>query len=239
MQHEALASSVAIVTGGGRGIGRAVTLALAGDGAWVIPVSRTRQEVEAVAVEAAQGTGRASAMVADVTQESEVTQLISDVLGLCGRLDLLVNNVGLGLRQPFAHTTLAEWDMMWRANLLSAVLCTRAVLPAMLTQGSGHIINIASRAGRRGEANMSAYSAAKAGLIALTQSLAAELGGSGVLFSAVCPGPVSTRRVRLANPSADHSAWLAPSDVATAVLQLARSNAASVNGTVLDLFSDR
>jgi NAD(P)-dependent dehydrogenase (short-subunit alcohol dehydrogenase family) len=158
------------------------------------------------------------------------------VLDEFGRLDLLVNNVGQGLRKPFIHTTPAEWEAMWRVNLWPAVLCSQAALVPMLAQKGGQIINIASRAGRHGEAYMAAYSAAKAGLVALTQSLAGELAGSGVRASAVCPGPVDTERMRQANPQADRSGWLTPADVAQAVLSLASSSPNTMNDAVVDLF---
>ena len=236
MANDGVKGQVAIVIGGGRGIGRAVALALAAEGAWVVAVARTRADVEAVANEAIRRAGRALPYVADVTQEAEVQAMVEAVLEEFGRLDVLVNNVGHGLRKPFAQTTVAEWETVWRVNLLAAVLCSQAVLKPMLAQGSGRIINVASRAGRRGEANMAAYSASKAGMVALTQALAAEMAGSGVLVSAVCPGPVSTERVRRANPNADHSSWLKPDDVAAAVVFLAKSSAPAFNGVVLDLF---
>ncbi len=162
--------------------------------------------------------------------------MVGAVLGKFGQLDILVNNVGLGLRKPFVQTTPAEWETMWRVNLRSAVLCSQAALVPMLAQGQGQIINIASRAGRQGEANMAAYSASKAGLVALTQALATEMTGTGVQVQAVCPGPVDTERMRLANRKADRSGWLSPRDVARTVLFLTQSRSKAMNGTVLDLF---
>jgi NAD(P)-dependent dehydrogenase (short-subunit alcohol dehydrogenase family) len=227
---------VAIVTGGGRGIGRAIALALAAEGAWVAPVARTRADVEAVAGESARLAGRALAYVADATDETQVQNMVEAVLAEFGRLDILVNNVGLGLRKPFIQTTPAEWETMWRMNLWPAVLCSQAVLAPMLAQGWGHIINIASRAGREGEADMAAYSASIAGLVALTQALASELAGSGVRVNAVCPGPVDTERMQRANPNLDRAAWLQPAEVAQAVVFLVQSGAPALNGAVLDLF---
>ncbi len=231
-----LEGQVAIVTGAGRGIGQAVSLALAAEGAWVVPVARTGADVEAVAQEAAQQAGRALAHVADVTEEAQVQAMVEAATGEFGQIDLLVNNVGRGLRKPFPQTTQADWADMWRVNLGAAVLCSQAALKPMLVRGQGQIINVASRAGRMGEANLSAYSASKAGLIALTQALAAEMAGSGVLVNAVCPGPVDTARMRQANPNLDRSTWLRPEEVARAVLYLAQSRAPALNGLVLDLF---
>lgn len=227
---------VAIVTGSGKGIGRAIALALAAEGAWVTPVARTWADVEAVAEESAALAGRSLAFVADVADRAQVQAMIEAVLGEFGRLDILVNNVGLGLRKPFTQTTPAEWETMWRLNLWTAVVCSQAALVPMLAQGQGHIVNIASRAGRQGEAGMTAYSASKAGLVALTQALASELAGRGIRVSAVCPGPVDTERMRQANPQADRSGWLIPEDVARAVLFSIRSCPDDANATVLDLF---
>lgn len=231
-----LEGQVAIVTGAGRGIGRATALALAAEGAWIVPVARTDADVEAVAQEAGQLAGRAMAHVADVTEEVQVQAIVEAVMGEFDHIDLLVNNVGRGLRKPFPQTVRADWDEMWRVNLGSAVLCSQAALKPMLARGKGQIINVASRAGRKGEASLSAYSASKAGLIALTQALAAELDGSGVRVNAVCPGPVNTARMRKINPNLDRSTWLRPEEVAQAVLYLAKSRAPALNGLVLDLF---
>jgi NAD(P)-dependent dehydrogenase (short-subunit alcohol dehydrogenase family) len=162
--------------------------------------------------------------------------MIEAVLEEFGQLDILVNNVGLGLRKPFVQTTLAEWETMWRVNLWPAVLCSQAALVPMLAQGRGHIVNIASRAGRHGESGMAAYSASKAGLVVLTRALASEMAGSGIRVNAVCPGPVDTERMRWANPQADRSGWLAPEDVAQAVLKLVRSSPDATAATVVDLF---
>lgn len=227
---------VAVVTGGGRGIGQAVVLALAAEGAWVVPVARTQADVETVAAKAIQTGSPALAHVADVTDAAQVRAMFGAVLKEFGKLDLLVNNAGLGLRRAFRQTTPAEWTTMWRLNLWSAVLCSQAALGTMLAQGEGHIINVASRAGRQGEAHLSAYSASKAGLVALTQALAAEMAGTGIRINAVCPGPVDTERMRRANPDLDRSSWLKPVDIARAVVYLAQTDAPALNGTVLDLF---
>lgn len=232
----ALEGQVAIVTGAGQGIGRAIALALAAEEMQVVPVARTGAEVEAVAQEAARRAGHALGHVADVTEEAQAQAMIEAAMGEFGQVDLLVNNVGWGLRKPFTHTTQADWQEMWRVNLGSAVLCSQAALKPMLARGQGHIINIASRAGRTGEANLAAYSACKAGLIALTQALAAELAGSGVRVNAVCPGPVDTERMRHANPNRDRTSWLKPEEVARGVVFLAQSRAPALNGLVLDLF---
>ncbi len=235
MNQKRLAERVALVTGGGRGIGRATALALADAGAWVVPVARTAADVEGVAKEARERAGRALPLVADVTAEPQVRALVERVLEEFGRVDLLVNNVGQGLRKPFLETERSDWERVWSLNLWSAVLCVRTCLEPMLAQGGGQIVNVASRAGRRGEAEMVAYSAAKAGLIALTQGLAEELEGR-VRVNAVAPGPVSTERMRHIAPGAPHERWLTPEEVAAAVLYLATSTSPALNGVVLDLF---
>ncbi|MBG0770985.1 MAG: SDR family oxidoreductase, partial [Anaerolineaceae bacterium] len=172
------------------------------------------------------------------TESGEVNRVIESVLMNKGRLDILVNNLGQGLQRQVIETTDREWDYLVKINLTSAFYLCRAVLPAMREQGSGAIINIASRAGRRGEGDFGAYSALKHGLVGLTKALADSEKDFGLQINAICPGPVSTEKMRGLHPQADHQQWLTPEDVAKTVQFLLSPAAKRMNGQVIDLFED-
>ena len=189
---------VALVTGGSRGIGRAIALAFAELGCHVTFCYRSdHAAAEAVceaahAVRAAQAGGSVSAAQADVGQSDQVEALVAGVLAQHGRLDILVNNAGEFPRRPFIEISDAEWERVLRTNLYSAFYCSRAALPAMIAAKQGAIINMASFAGKRGSAFHAHYAAAKGGLLALTRSLAKEAIPHGIRVNAVSPGRIDT-----------------------------------------------
>ena len=191
-----LASKVAFVTGGGRGIGRAVVLALAREGAQVAIVSRTTSQIEAVAREVAAAGGRALPLAADVTSSRAVTEAFRCCAEKLGPPLLLINNAGVAPSAKFLDTDEATWEHVLRVNLTSAYLCTRAALPGMLQAKSGRIINVASTAAKVGYKYTAAYTASKHGLLGLTRALALEIAGRGVTVNAVCPGFTRTEITR-------------------------------------------
>ena len=143
-----------------------------------------------------------------------------------------------GLQRQVIETTDSDWDFLVKVNLTSAFYLCRAVLPAMREQGSGAIINIASRAGRRGEGDFAAYSALKHGLVGLTRALADSEKSYSLQINAICPGPVSTKKMQALHPQADHQHWLTPDDVAMTVNFLLSPAARRMNGQVIDLFGN-
>lgn len=188
-----LEGMVAVVTGGGRGIGRAVALAYARESAAVVIASRTRSQVDEVGAEIRRQGGRALALSADVTEEKEVHRLIEATLSTFGRCDILVSNAGTA--GPIADTadlTLAEWEAGLRANLTATFLCCRAVIPTMRRQGSGKIINVASGLAVLPLPGVATYSAAKAGVVQFSRALAEELRPDGIRVFAIAPGVVRT-----------------------------------------------
>lgn len=217
-KEQPLAGRVAIVTGAGRGIGKAAAIALASAGAAVVLTSRTREQLDEAAGEIASAGGRALAHRADVTSESEVAGLFDAALAWGGRLDVLVNNAGDNRRAEVERITLADWTYIWEVNTTSTFLCSRAAIEPMRAAGGGRIINVTSLAGKRGSATRGSYSAAKFGVHGLSEALAAEVKPFGILVTCICPGAVATALRARSVPGEDQSTLLAPEDVAEAVL---------------------
>ncbi len=183
---------VAIVTGGTRGIGRAVVRALAMDGATVVLTGRDQARVEEAAREVEAGGGQAVGVVAEMTKVEDIQRLVADAQQRSGRIDLLVNNAGITRDGLLIRMKDADWEEVIGVNLRAAFQATRAVARVMMRQRSGRIVNISSTAGAMGTAGQANYAAAKAGLIGLTKSTARELAHWGILVNAVAPGLVET-----------------------------------------------
>jgi NAD(P)-dependent dehydrogenase (short-subunit alcohol dehydrogenase family) len=187
-----LLDRIALVTGGGRGIGRAIALAFAREGAHVAVTARTGAELAAVAAEIrALGRG-ALAVPCDVAERAQVDDAVRQVVDGLGPVQILVNNAGMAVSAKLLDTDDALWERHLRVNLTGAFLVTRAVLPGMLAARWGRIVNIASIAGRQGYPYVAAYAASKHGLLGLTRALAQEVVTAGVTVNAICPGYVAT-----------------------------------------------
>lgn len=182
---------VAIVTGGGRGIGRAIAKRFAGEGAALVLAARTGREIDAVAEEIRAADGKAVAVAADVAQQSDCERIVKTTKEAFGTIHILVNNAGIyGPVKPIEQVTAAEWDHVMAVNLRSAFLLSSLVLPNMYAQKSGAILNIVSVAAKAAYPLGGSYAASKAGLIGLTHTLAAEGARKGVRVNAISPGPV-------------------------------------------------
>jgi len=243
-----LAGKHAFVTGAGRGIGRAVAAALAGAGAAVTVIGRSEAPLrEAVAAGEAAGCG-----VADVTDMVEVKRQVMAAEAARGPIAILINNAGSVESGPFIKADPSVFRTMWNVHLMGAVYATQAVLPGMIERGFGRIVNVASTAGLKGYAYISAYCAAKHALVGLTRALAAETAARGVTVNAVCPGYTDTDLVRdsikrvaaktgraqtdvLAEYQKDAPVGrlIRPEEVAAAVVYLCSPEAAAVTGTTL------
>ena len=188
-----LEGRTALVTGSSRGIGRAIALAFAREGADVAVNYRSAEAAGADVAEEIRRMGRRSIVVkADVSQEDQVEAMVEQVVGEFGRIDILVNNAGFVTLSPIERMETAIWDEMIGTHLRGTFLVTRAVLPAMLERGDGRIINVSSQLGQIGREWMAHYVAAKAGIIGFTKSLAREVVKQGVLVNCIAPGPIDT-----------------------------------------------
>ena len=249
-----LARRVAIVTGGGHGIGRSIALGLAAEGAAVTVSGTSHGPLEATAAEIVTRGGRALALVADVSDEAAVARMVAGAVTHFERLDILVNNAGItGPTAAVIDTPLDEWARTLAVNLTGAFLCAKHAIPHLVASEHGRIINITSIAGQIGYALRSPYAASKWGLIGLTRSLALEVGPKGVTVNAIAPG--STRGERLANVVRSRAAVLGktpeevereffvsasalgrlvePEEIAAAAVFLASDDARNITGETL------
>jgi len=186
-----LKGQVAVVTGGGRGIGRAIARRFAAEGAIVLVAARTAIEIESVAAEITAAGGKGAAVRADVSREEDCQRIVATAREKFSTVHILVNNAGdYGPVKPVEEITPAEWDQVIAVHLRGAFLLTRLVLPEMYARGSGVILNISSLSAKSAFAWGSPYAAAKAGLLGLTRVTAAEAARRGVRVNAICPGPV-------------------------------------------------
>ncbi|HXO59407.1 MAG TPA: SDR family NAD(P)-dependent oxidoreductase [Candidatus Acidoferrum sp.] len=187
-----LTGRIALVTGGGRGIGRAVALSLATAGVDVAVTARSTKELEETAAAIRALGRRAEAITCDVSERPQVDAMIARVRTALGDPLILVNNAGVAGSAKLADTTDEMWDRMLRVNATGAFYCTRAVLPMMLQANWGRVVNIASVAAKAGGLYIAAYTASKHALLGLTRAVAAEVAARGITVNAVCPGYVDT-----------------------------------------------
>jgi NAD(P)-dependent dehydrogenase (short-subunit alcohol dehydrogenase family) len=239
-----LANRVAIISGSGRGIGRDMARLFSSEGAKVIVADIDAESAGATAAEINASGHIARAITVDIADPAEVERLIRDTLGYFGRLDVLVNNAGVGLNKPFLATTPADWEQQLRVNLTGTFLCAQAAARVMVGQGEGTIVNVASISGQRGGQGRAAYGAAKAGVILLTKVMAVELAPSGVRVNAIAPGPVDTNQSRETHTVATRQAYLdripirrygQREEIASAALFLASDESSFVVGHVLNV----
>jgi 3-oxoacyl-[acyl-carrier protein] reductase len=240
-----LSGKVAIVTGSARGIGRAIALKLAEVGADIVlnDITAASDSLESVSTEIRALNRQVLAVTADVSLKDDVNRLIDAAANTFGHIDIMVNNAGVTRDQLIMRMTDEEWDTVLNIDLKSAFLCTRAVLRHMLRQRGGRIISIASVVGIIGNAGQANYASAKAGVIALTRSVAKEVGSRGITANAIAPGFIETRMTEKLDDK-QRQALLqhiplgsigTPRDVAEAVAFLASDEAKYITGQVLSV----
>jgi NADP-dependent 3-hydroxy acid dehydrogenase YdfG len=216
-----LAGQVAVVTGAGRGIGRAIAEGLAAEGASVVLASRTTSDLEHVATSVERAGARALAVPTDVSDDHAVQRLIERATETFARIDILVTAAGVASFGAVADAAPRDWDAMLAVNLRGVMTCCRAVLPAMLAQGRGTIINVASIAASRAIPGAAAYTATKAGVVGWSRVLAEELRAGGVRVGVLLPGAVDTPLWDAIPGGPDRARMLRPEDVARAAVLVA------------------
>lgn len=233
-EHVLLAGRIAVVVGGGRGIGRAVAHKFASEGATVIVAARTASELETVVAEIEAKGGQAVARVVDVLRPADIEALAGELRQVHGRVDVLVNSMGVSLIAPLDGTSEEDWDLVIDTNLKGPYLCTHAMLDLLRASGGGQVINIASKVGLTGHAQVTAYTAAKAGLIGFGRALAQELSTENIRVLTVCPGPVDTPMRWAATPKMDPGLAISAETVAETILFLVTLDShVAVNGEIV------
>lgn len=236
-----LENQIAVVTGAGRGIGRAIALKFASEGADVVCASRTEENSEKVAGEVRALGRKAWAIAVDVSDAASVSAAAAKIIAECGKVDILVNNAGVTRDGLLMRMSDADWDAVLNTNLKGAFLFTKAFTRSFVKQRSGRIINVASVIGLIGNAGQANYAASKAGLIGFTQSVAKELGSRGITVNALAPGFIETdmtatlgeqMKAKLIENIPLNSLGQ-PEDIANAALYLAGPGARYVTGQVL------
>jgi NAD(P)-dependent dehydrogenase (short-subunit alcohol dehydrogenase family) len=256
MRHK---DRVAIITGGGNGIGQSTCEYMAQLGCTVIAVDIKEDDAKRVVEDIKKNGGKALAMKVDVTQKSEVKQMVADTLKTYGKIDILFNNAGTDIKGHITELKEETWDFLMALNLKGTFLCTQAVAPSMIELKYGRIINVSSMAGKTGEPLTSAYCTTKFGIVGFTQCVALDLGPHNITVNSVCPGAVATE---LHKKSVSQSAAIKgmtpeaflqeffidptplgrmaqPLDVAQAVSFLASDEAGFITGSTLNVAGGR
>ena len=232
-----LENQVAIITGAVGNLGVATARAFQSAGAKTVLVDRSPDRVCEVFKDIVDSPDHLLAGGVDLSDAASLGKLIEQTLARFGRVDALVNTVG-GYRggKPVHEADLADWDFLFNVNVRTTLLCCRAVIPQMLRQSRGKIINVASRDGLHGSAGYAAYSASKSAVLRLTESLAEELKASNINVNCIMPGTIDTPQNRAAIPNGDFSKWVEPGAIAEVIQFLASDAARAVNGAALPVF---
>ena len=234
---------VAFVTGASQGIGRSCALRLAHEGATVAAAARNQEKLNELVGEISSAGGKAASFAVDVADEEQIKLAVKSAVAQFGKIDILVNNAGITRDQLVMRMKRTEWDAVVQTNLTSAYLCIQQVIPSMLKQRWGRIINVSSVFGQMGQAGQANYAASKAGLIGLTMAIAREVGSRNITCNAVAPGFIETAMTAGLSEEFKQNAVKqiplgrvgTPEDVASAVAFLASDQASYITGHVLSV----
>ena len=238
-----LSGRVAFVTGASQGIGRTCALRLAKESVTVAVAARSQDKLNELVNEITAAGGRAAAFALDVANDDQVKEAVKGAIAQFGKIDILLNNAGITRDQLVMRMKRADWDAVLQTNLTSAYLCIQQVIPSMLKQRWGRIINVTSVFGQMGQAGQANYAASKAGLIGLTMAIAREVGSRNITCNAVAPGFIETAMTAVLSDEFKQNAVKqiplgrvgTPEDVASAVAFLASDDASYITGHVLSV----
>jgi NAD(P)-dependent dehydrogenase (short-subunit alcohol dehydrogenase family) len=232
-----LLSRTVIISGATGGLGPAVAKAMLDDGAAVVAVARDRAELDALQATLAAPEGRWLSIAADLTDAAGTAAVVDEAISRFGGVDIVIAVAG-GWRggKPVAETDLAILDWLWKINVVTAFNICRAALPHLSARGWGRIITIGSRSAVAGQARSGAYAASKAAVVALTQSIAAEVRGAGVTANVILPSTIDTPANRASAPDADLTKWVTPEQIAAAVRFLCSEDASAINGAAIPVY---
>jgi 3-oxoacyl-[acyl-carrier protein] reductase len=238
-----LSGHVAFVTGASQGIGRRCALRLAKEGASVAAAARNQEKLDQLVAEISSAGGQAASFAVDVADEEQIKSAVKTAVARFGKIDILVNNAGITRDQLVMRMKRSDWDAVVQTNLTAAYLCIQQVVPAMLKQRWGRIINVTSVFGQMGQAGQANYAASKAGLIGLTMAIAREVGSRNITCNAVAPGFIETAMTAVLSEEFKQNAVKqiplgrvgTPEDVASAVAFLASDQASYITGHVLSV----
>jgi short-subunit dehydrogenase len=218
---------VVVITGASNGIGKQLAVDFAARGAIVVGCGRSIPRLKQTLKEVRQTSPSSTMIGCDVSDSEQVHGMVGKILADFGRVDILINNAGIGMRQTFAETPLPTIEAIMRTNYLGAVYCTHQILPSMIARGTGHIVNLSSGAGKIGTLNMAAYCASKFAINGWSESLYHEVKPLGINVSVICPGPVGTefnRDFRDSEPKSPPALIVTAEEVSRAVIRAIERN---------------
>lgn len=231
-----LGDKVAIITGGTGALGRAVVSAFLEEGTKVACTYIVDEELKHYSSLTEEKKSKITFIWADVTKEESVTQMVQKTLDTFGKIDILVNVVGGFTYAKIIDTDEKTWDFMMNVNLKSTFLCSKAVLPHMIKQNYGKIINISSRPALKGSSGIGAYAASKAGVLNLTETIADEVKDYAINVNAILPSTIDTLANRRDMPDADFSKWVKPEEIARVIVFLASDNSKPISGAGIPVY---
>jgi NAD(P)-dependent dehydrogenase (short-subunit alcohol dehydrogenase family) len=232
-----LKNKIAIITGAGKGIGKETALDFAREGADLVLVSRTLDDLEKTSKQAKKHNIQTLCLTVDIASENEVKKMVNKTLKTFGRIDILVANAGIHLRKTIADTTVAEWDEMMKINLRGTFLCCREIVGIMTDQNYGKIIIISSESGKKGSASQGAYCTTKFGQIGFTEVLTDEVKDYNINVNAVLPSATNTPLLRKSYPEVNHEALTDPVAIAKVITFMASENAAAIKGASIEVWN--
>ena len=230
-----MAGKVALITGAGRGIGRAAALLFAQEGADLALTSEVTEEIERVAAEVRALGRRALSITADLLYEDQVEAMVRTAIKRLGRVDALVYSAGVAIHNLVTQLSPHDWDMNFGVNVRGLFLVARALVPHFVERRTGTIVSISSKLGKEPSAMRAAYTASKHAVVGFTKSLALELKPHGIRVNVVCPGPVATELRARNYPNEDPTTITPPEEVARVILYLSSEESAAINGADIDV----